>query len=107
MKVRLKSGTYEFPVLAVIGALGIGSILLMVVLTHDIGRIAGPAWVAACFGYYAWYRRRQGLPVFGSVPRDWEAQQKEVLEDAEEFDLLEQYRAALAARDRARAESGE
>ena len=107
MKVRLKSGTYEFPVLAVIGALGIGSILLMVVLTHEIGRIAGPAWVAACFGYYAWYRRRHGLPVLGSVPRDWEAQQQEVLEDAEEFDLLERYRAALAARDRARAESGE
>ncbi len=101
--IRLRQGGQicEFPVLAVFGTIGIAAILAMVVLTHEIGRIAGPAWVLACFIYYAWYRRNRGLPVFGSVRRDWETTQQEVLQDAEEFDLLERYRAALAARSRA------
>jgi APA family basic amino acid/polyamine antiporter len=107
LNIRLKVGnqSYEFPILAVIGALGIAAILLMVVLTHEIGRIAGPAWILACFCYYAWYRRKQKLPVFRSVKHDWEAQQQEVLLDAEEFDLLERYRTALRARDKAREEA--
>jgi APA family basic amino acid/polyamine antiporter len=75
----------------------------MVVLTHEIGRIAGPLWVVGCFIYYAWYRKKRGLPIFGSVKRDWETQQKQVLESAEEYDLLEQYKNALAERDRKRA----
>jgi APA family basic amino acid/polyamine antiporter len=100
IRVRRNGQTYEFPLLAVLGTIGIGGILFMVVVTHEIGRIAGPAWVLACFAYYAWYRRSRKLPVLGSVPRDWEAQQEEVLREAEEFDLLERYRAALAARDR-------
>lgn len=100
LSVRVKGRRYEFPVLAVFGGLGIASILFMVVLTHDIGRIAGPLWVLACFGYYAWYRRRHKLPLLRSVKRDWQAQQQQVLAEAEEFDLLERYRAALAARDR-------
>jgi len=104
IKITRRGQTYEFPVLAVIGALGIGTILFMVVLTHEIGRIAGPAWILACFVYYAWYRRRHRLPVMRSVRHDWEVQQQEVLRDAEEFDLLERYRAALTARDRARQE---
>ena len=104
--IRLSIGGQlrEFPVLAVIGALGVSSILFMVVWTHEIGRIAGPAWILACFVYFAWYRRKQKLPVFRSLTHDWESQQQEVLQDAEEFDLLERYRAALAARDRARLE---
>jgi APA family basic amino acid/polyamine antiporter len=104
--VRRGGRTCEFPLLAVLGTIGIGGILAMVVLTHEIGRIAGPLWILACFIYYAWYRRSKGLPVFGTVKRDWEAQQQEVLEEAEEFDLLERYRAALAARDRVEGESG-
>jgi APA family basic amino acid/polyamine antiporter len=88
----------EFPVTAILGTLGISMIWVMVVWTHEIGRIAGPAWIALCFIYYAWYRRKSGLPIFRSVPRDWEAQQMQVLAGAEEFDLLEQYRYALADR---------
>jgi len=108
LNVRLRRGgqAYDFPLLAIVGTLGIASILVMVVLTHEIGRIAGPAWVLACFCYYAWYRRSRGLPVFGSVRRDWETSQQEVLKDAEEFDLLERYRAALAARDRVQKRNG-
>ncbi len=101
IKIRRDGNTYDFPLLAILGCAGIGMILFMVVLTHEIGRIAGPAWILVCFIYYAWYRRRHNLPVFGSVKRDWEAQQQEVLTEAEEFDLLERYRGALAARDRA------
>jgi APA family basic amino acid/polyamine antiporter len=104
VKVRHKGETFEFPLLAVVGALGVSAILFMVVATHEIGRIAGPAWIIACFLYYAWYRGRHGYPVLGSLKRSWEQQQQEVLAEAEEFDLLERYRAALAARDRARAE---
>jgi len=109
LNVRLRFGrqTCEFPILGVLGALGVSAILVMVVWTHEIGRIAGPAWILACFCYYAWYRRKQNLPIFRSVKHDWEAQQQQVLADAEEFDLLERYRGALAARDRAREEASE
>jgi len=102
LNIRIRRGrlTYEFPVLAVIGSFGVSMILFMVVWTHDIGRIAGPAWVVACFVYYALYRRSQRLPVFGAIRHDWEEQQQMVLREAEEFDLLERYRAALAARGR-------
>jgi APA family basic amino acid/polyamine antiporter len=89
----------EFPVLAVFGTLGVSSILFIVILTHEIGRIAGPAWITLCFLYFAWFRRRSRLPVFRSLPRPWEKLQAQVLKGAEEFDLLEQYRVALAVRD--------
>lgn len=88
----------EIPVLSLLGVLGVGLILFEVILTHAIGRIAGPVWVLFCFLYYAWYRRRSGLPIFTSVPRDWEAEQISVLTSAEEYDLLEQYKIALAER---------
>jgi APA family basic amino acid/polyamine antiporter len=104
IRIRRNGQTFQFPVLAVVGALGVSAILFMVVLTHEIGRIAGPAWIIACFIYYQWYRRRHHLPVFGSMKHDWEKQQEEVLAEAEEFDLLERYRGALAARDRAERE---
>jgi APA family basic amino acid/polyamine antiporter len=107
IRLRRRGETHEFPVLAIFGVLGVSAILFMVVLTHEIGRIAGPAWIVACFCYYAWYRRRQKMPVWGSLKRDWETQQQEVLAEAEEFDLLERYRGALAARDRARTERRE
>ena len=89
-----------FPVLGVLGLLSIAGVFLVVLYTHSIARIAGPLWVLLCFVYYAWYRRRHGLPVMRSLPRNWEAEQKDVLTSAEEFDLLEQYKVALAERDR-------
>jgi len=92
----------SFPVLGIIGMLGVGTILFMVVLTHSIGRIAGPAWVIMCFLYYTWYRKRNGFPVFKSIQHNWEVEQIEVLTSAEEYDLLEQYKLALAERDKKR-----
>jgi len=109
LNVRLKNKRREVdvPLLGFIGTAGVLFVLTEVVLTHTIGRVAGPAWVLLCFLYYAWYRRRRGLPVFRTVKRDWEAEQRAVLRDAEEFDLLERYRAALEARDRAQRRDSE
>lgn len=100
VKVRNKGRVVEFPVLGVLGMLGVSTILFEVVLTHEVGRIAGPAWIILCLCYYVWFRRRNRMPIFGSLARDWETQQEEVLTAAEEFDLLEQYRLALQERDR-------
>jgi APA family basic amino acid/polyamine antiporter len=92
-------GKIDFPLLGLLGFFAIGTVFLVVLYTHSIARVAGPVWLVACFVYYIWYRRRQGLPVFGSIPRDWEAEQMSVLTSAEEFDLLEQYKVSLAERD--------
>jgi APA family basic amino acid/polyamine antiporter len=96
-----RNGTrVNFPVLGVVGLMSIATVFLVVLYTHSIARIAGPLWVLLCFAYYAWYRRSRNLPIVRSLPRDWESQQKSVLTAAEEFDLLEQYKVALAERDR-------
>jgi APA family basic amino acid/polyamine antiporter len=98
--IETKRGKVEFPLLGLVGFLAIGMVFLIVLYTHEIARIAGPLWVLLCFAYYAWYRRRQALPVFRSIARDWETDQMSVLAAAEEFDLLEQYKVALADKDR-------
>jgi APA family basic amino acid/polyamine antiporter len=100
LKIGYKGRKVDFPVLGVIGMLGVSTILFMVVLTHSIGRIAGPAWILLCFAYYVWYRRKEGYPVFKSIKHNWEKEQIEVLTSAEEFDLLEQYKNALIERDK-------
>ncbi len=100
LEVGYQGRKVKFPVLGVIGMFGVLLILFEVILTHKIGRIAGPAWIVLCFIYYAWYRRKMDLPVFKSIQRDWESEQKAVLESAEEFELLEHYRLALAERDK-------
>jgi APA family basic amino acid/polyamine antiporter len=99
-KVKYKGREVDVPILGFIGTAGVLFVLTEVVLTHTIGRIAGPAWVFLCFIYYVWYRKKVGLPVFRTIERDWEAEQKAVLQSAEEFELLEHYRLALAERDK-------
>jgi APA family basic amino acid/polyamine antiporter len=103
LNIRVRHGDgqpIEIPVIGVVGLLGVFGTLVMVVYTHDVGRIAGPGWVLACFIYYVLYRRSQGLPVWRSVNHRWEEQQRAVLKDAEEYDLLEAYEFALEHRDR-------
>jgi APA family basic amino acid/polyamine antiporter len=90
----------QVPILAFLGLLSVSSIFVTVILTHEIGRIAGPAWIILCLLYYAWHRRRNHLPVFGSVKHDWEQEQVEVLTNAEEFESLEEYKQALVTRDK-------
>ncbi len=97
---RKDGSVVEIPMLAFLGFLGVSSIFFTVILTHEIGRIAGPAWIILCLLYYAWHRRRNGLPIYGSVKHDWEKEQVEVLTNAQEFERLEQYKRALIARDK-------
>ena len=110
VKVRYRGDTVELPVLGVIGLLGTVAIWILVMWTHAIGRIAGPAWLMLGWAYYLYYRKKAGLPLFGTVARDWEEEQRHVLRSAGETRLLREYEAALArrrARMASRAESGE
>src|SRR5215469_13306876 len=102
LPLRIRGRSVQFPVMGLIGMGGVALILFEVILTHKIGRIAGPAWVGISFLYYLWFRRQQKLPVLGSIAHDWEAEQRSVLQEAEEFELLEDYNTALAQRDRLR-----
>lgn len=79
-----------FPIVGVIGFIGIFSILVFTMLTHPIGRIAGPSWLFFGFIAYLVYRRRKGLPVFGSRPVDWQSQQVRILKDAGELELMDE-----------------
>ncbi len=54
-----------FPILGFIGMIGVSFILFEVILTHEIGRIAGPAWVLVCLIYYFWFRKKKGFPLLG------------------------------------------
>jgi APA family basic amino acid/polyamine antiporter len=102
LNVKIRSGGHkvDLPVLGIIGFFGVSFILFEVVFTHEIGRVAGPAWVILCVFYYLYWRRRNKLPMIANVKRDWEKEQIEVLTSAEEFDLLEVYKDALAQRDK-------
>jgi APA family basic amino acid/polyamine antiporter len=100
VKINWKGRKVDFPVLGVIGMFGVSFILFEVILTHEIGRIAGPAWVLLCVLYYVVWRRRNRMPVFKNVPHNWEEDQIKVLTSAEEFEMLEEYKDALARRDK-------
>jgi len=96
----------EFPLVAVVGFLGIFSILFFVMLTHVIGRIAGPSWIVlGIFGYLA-YRRYKGYPMFRSRPHDWRNQQTKILQEAGELELMDEYLSNLKAVDEQRAKAG-
>lgn len=88
----------EFPIVGVIGFAGIFSILVFTMLTHPIGRIAGPSWLVAGVVAYFIYRKRKGLPVFGSRAVDWETQQIRILKDAGELELMDELVEKLRAR---------
>jgi len=100
IKIKRGDKTVNFPVLGIVGMLGVSFILFEVILTHEIGRIAGPAWVILCLLYYIVWRRRNYLPILGTAPHDWEQEQIQVLTSAEEFELLEEYKDALIRRDK-------
>ncbi len=101
VKWKRKDGTIiEVPVIGFVGLTGVFSIWLTVMITHDIGRIFGPLWVLACLGYYIVFRRRSRLPILRSLKHDWEKEQVDVLTNAEEYELVEQYKQALIQRDR-------
>lgn len=88
------------PIVGVLGFLGIGLIFVMVVFTHEIGRIAGPSWILVGFGIYFVYRKRAKLPLFGSVHHDWDKEQLEVYRDAGEIQMLEEFEENIQRRER-------
>ena len=92
----------DLSLLSVIGLIGIFAILIFTLMTHPIGRIAGPAWVIVGIVFYATYRRGKGLPVFGSVKRDWVKMHEHTLTSAGEIEMLEEYDAAVQAEEKER-----
>src|SRR6202011_1956058 len=95
IRVTYKGNQVWFPVLGVLGLLGVLFFLVMVILTHQYARIVGPLWVVAAIALFAMYRRKRGLPVLKTLPRDWVTATRRVLLEAEEFQSLEEYDAAL------------
>ncbi len=96
IRLRGKDGEARLlPIAGVLGFLGISSILFLVVLTHSIGRIAGPGWIALGLFIYFLHRRRNKLPFRKSLKRDWTQEQLLVYEDAGEYDLADELRENL------------
>src|SRR5205085_938096 len=58
IRVNYKGRYVWFPVLGVLGFLGVLFFLIMVLLTHQYARIVGPLWVLAAVALFAWYRRK-------------------------------------------------
>ncbi len=105
IKIRGKDGeTRLLPIAGILGFLGISSILFLVVLTHSIGRIAGPAWIVLGLLIYFWYRHRKKLPLRKTLKRDWEKEQLDVYKDAGEYDLADEFRENLARKHRIQGE---
>lgn len=82
-------------IVSVVGLFGIASILVFTLLTHPIGRIAGPLWVVFGAAAYAVYRTRNKQKIFTSLKRDWVAHHEQVLSRAGELEMLDEYRAAV------------
>lgn len=96
--IRRPDQTYEVPIVGVIGLLFLVAVLVMVILTNQIGRTAGPIWVIVGLAFYYFYRRHRGLPILKSVPRDWSLEQLEVYQESGETGLAEEYADALRRR---------
>jgi APA family basic amino acid/polyamine antiporter len=99
IKMRFRGETVHFPLVAVVGFIGIFAILVFVLITHHIGRIAGPSWLALGVVVYLIYRARKRLPVAGSVPRDWNREQVQILKNAGELELMDDLVGKLKERD--------
>jgi APA family basic amino acid/polyamine antiporter len=100
VSIRRPEQTYQVPIVGVLGLLFLFSVLIMVVLTNPIGRVAGPIWVLAGLVFYYGYRHYRRLPVLKSIPRDWSRQQIDVYVESGETGLAEEYEAALRRRRR-------
>ncbi|HET6274357.1 MAG TPA: APC family permease [Candidatus Cybelea sp.] len=105
INMRFRGERVELPVIAVIGFLGIFSILLFTLRTHALGRIFGPSWLLLGLILYLVYRKHRRLPLLRSQPRNWRADQINILRRAGELELMDQYLANLKASDARR--SGE
>ncbi len=104
--LRFRGERVEFPIVAVFGFIGIFAILVFTLLTHDIGRIAGPSWLIVGIALYVIYRRNKRLPVMRSVDHDWRNAQTEILRKAGELELMDEYLKRLHESDERREKAG-
>jgi APA family basic amino acid/polyamine antiporter len=101
--IRFRGEMVGIPVIAIIGFVGIFSILVFTLMTHPIGRIAGPSWLVLGVFLYLLYRRYRRLPYFRSQKHDWRKHQMEILSTSGDLELLDEYNANLRAADERRA----
>lgn len=95
VRVHFRGKPFEIPIVGVLGLMGISGVLVMVIITHPIGRVAGPIWIALGLAGYFFYRRRRKLAFYGSVKRNWPEEQLAVYEESGETELASEYREAL------------
>jgi len=101
--MRVAGERVDFPVIAVIGFIGIFSILLFTLRTHALGRIFGPTWLVLGVILYLLYRHHRRLPLLRSQRRHWRTDQIDILRRAGELELMDEYIANLKASDARRA----
>ncbi len=106
IKMTVRGERVDFPLVAVLGFIGIVSILVFTMITHIIGRIAGPSWLIIGIVLYLVYRRQKGLPVFRSRQHNWRKEQVEILRDAGELELMDEFVANVKASDARKAGVG-
>ena len=94
--LTIRGAKGNLSVVSILGLLGIASILVFTLITHPIGRIAGPMWVLCGALFYILYRRRNRQSVFRSLRRDWVSHHEQVLTRAGELEMLDAYRQALS-----------
>jgi len=99
VKMQFRGERVELPVIAVIGFIGIFSILLFTLRTHALGRIFGPSWLLLGLILYLVYRNHRRLPLLRSKPRNWRADQVNILRRAGELELMDEYVANVKASD--------
>ena len=97
--VTVRGERAQFPIIAVIGFIGMSAILVFTMITHPIGRIAGPSWIVFGVILYVIYRARKKLPLFRSKKRDWRNEQIEILRRAGELELMDEYLENLRSSD--------
>ncbi len=106
LPVMVRGERAEFPLVAVIGFIGIFSILLFTLRTHPLGRIFGPSWLLVGLVLYLIYRRHRRLPLLRSQPRNWRKEQVDILRRSGELELMDEYVANLKASEARRNASG-
>src|SRR2546428_9163636 len=95
IRMTYRGNQVWFPVLGVLGFLGVLFFLGMVLLTPHYALIVGPLGGLAAVVPFLLYRRKQGLPRFKRLPREWKTATTRGLREAQEFKSLEEYEAAL------------
>jgi APA family basic amino acid/polyamine antiporter len=97
----IRLGNCEINVFGIASMLGTFGMLIIVLWTHAFARIMGPLWILGSIAYYLWYRRRTGRPLFGSLQRNWDQEQLEILADTGEHELYERFKIEVERRKRA------